>query len=370
MAIFIDKDGNVVTYENQPEQERAMFPNLCDCQDLAAQIEILKNDIADLKEDIANKTDYIYDTAQGTIASFSDGADGAPIKSLVVSINPVQDLHGYDAPWPAGGGKNMLLLVDGTYAVGNTGATAVVANGSITITGNTTISGGRTTRLSDYFILKAGTYILSPIVSSPYIRGYLNKRSDNSSIGYTNGSPFTLTEDTEVYYGVGLEDGKTYNATIYPQVESGSTITSWTPHSNICPITGWTGAEISHSGADTSNPETLIITFPSEAGTVYGGTLDVTTGVLTVTSSYIASYNGETLPSTWISDRDVYASGTTPTIGAEVVYELDTPQTYQITPVEVSTLLGTNNIWADTGDVTLTYPCDLKLYIDKKIAEG
>jgi hypothetical protein len=93
------------------------------------------------------------------------------------------------------------------------------------------------------------------------------------------------------------------------------------------------------------------IIFPSEAETVYGGTLDVVSGVLTVTHGYIASYNGETLPSTWISDRDVYAEGTTPTIGAEVCYELATPTTIQLTPTQVKSLLGSNNVWADTGDI-------------------
>jgi hypothetical protein len=33
----------------------------------------------------------------------------------------------------------------------------------------------------------------------------------------------------------------------------------------------------------------------------------------------------------------------------------DEPIEYQLTPQEVTTLLGVNNIWADTGDVTVTY---------------
>lgn len=85
--------------------------------------------------------------------------------------------------------------------------------------------------------------------------------------------------------------------------------------------------------------------------TRYGGKLDVVSGVLTVTHGYIASYNGETLPSTWISDRDVYVEGTSPTTGAQVVYELATPITIQLNPTMVKSLLGTNNIWVDTGDV-------------------
>ena len=99
--------------------------------------------------------------------------------------------------------------------------------------------------------------------------------------------------------------------------------------------------------------------------TVYGGTLDVVSGVLTVTHGEIDSYAGETLPSVWISDRDVYAEGTTPTTGAQVVYELATPQTYQLTPTEVRTLLGLNNVWADTGDTEVEYRADTRLYIEK-----
>ena len=103
------------------------------------------------------------------------------------------------------------------------------------------------------------------------------------------------------------------------------------------------------------NDTVYTITFPDAAGTVYGGTLDVTTGVLTVTDAQIASYNGETLPSTWISDRDVYAVGTTPTTGAQVVYKLATPQTFALTPTQILPLQGVNNIWSDTGTLTLKY---------------
>ena len=52
---------------------------------------------------------------------------------------------------------------------------------------------------------------------------------------------------------------------------------------NIRPISGHDGLTLYHSGADTSNPDVYSVAFPSEAGTVYGGTYDVTTGVLTVT---------------------------------------------------------------------------------------
>jgi hypothetical protein len=37
--------------------------------------------------------------------------------------------------------------------------------------------------------------------------------------------------------------------------------------------------------------------------------------------------------------------------GVQLVYELATPITYQLTPTQVKSLLGSNNVWADTGDI-------------------
>lgn len=111
------------------------------------------------------------------------------------------------------------------------------------------------------------------------------------------------------------------------------------------------------------------ITMPSEAGTVYGGYINPLTGVLTVTHANIASYDGETINEPWISSMDVYVAGATPTTGAQVVYPLTTPVTYQLTPVEVRSLLGLNNVWADCGSVTeLKYTRDLNLCINDIIA--
>jgi len=100
--------------------------------------------------------------------------------------------------------------------------------------------------------------------------------------------------------------------------------------------------------------------------TVYGGTVDVVNGVLTVTHGYISPYNGETINEPWISDRDEYVAGTTPTTGAQVVYLLATPTTIQCDPQTVQTLIGDNNVWSD-GDVSVEYVADPKRYIEKMI---
>ena len=69
----------------------------------------------------------------------------------------------------------------------------------------------------------------------------------------------------------------------------------------------------------------------------------------------IESYNSETLPSTWISDRDVYAEGATPTVGAQVVYALETPVVYDISPQEIAMITGQNTIYSSTGQTAISY---------------
>ena len=185
---------------------------------------------------------------------------------------------------------------------------------------------------------------------------------------------------------------------------------------NVRPISGWTGAQVGHSGADRTNPTTYSITFPSEAGTVYGGVLDVTNGTLTVdrvfatkkwgqmssvysgtthstkslnfdanvlkggqnsitniTAAYIEKTTEQsthyyvssdmktvyvTLPNDTNSDTDIQVCGT-----------LEEAIVYTLTPTEIKSLLGDNNVWADAGDTTVTYRADTAMYINKKIAE-
>ena len=102
--------------------------------------------------------------------------------------------------------------------------------------------------------------------------------------------------------------------------------------------------------------------------TIYGGTLDVVTGMLTVTQAEIASYNGEDLPGGWISDRDMYGPGAAPTIGAQVVYELAEPQIIQLTPQEILALSGVNTIYADTGNVIVSGRADPNAVIQQLAA--
>lgn len=165
--------------------------------------------------------------------------------------------------------------------------------------------------------------------------GQVTSGESTSSNGVYSGRPRTVTTtDGYVTIGYRIVNGTTDAGNplkCKAQLEIGSTPTTYEPYQGT--------------------------TYTTDLGrTVYGGKLDVVSGVLTVTDGYIASYNSETLPSTWISDRDVYASGTKPTTGAQVVYKLATPQTYQLTPKQVGLLSGDNSLWADTsGQIDVLY---------------
>ena len=354
----------------------------------AADAKATGDALADLDE---AKADIIISSASGEVASFEDGAP-YPVKDLTVSIDPVQDLHGYDSPWPAGGGKNLFpypypnfteeskLFNDVTIT--NLGDGRIKLNGTASNAGAFILMGK--TQWDQKYEQPAGEYIFSAEFQNTPSTGFsvsfqmtdgsanieapVTPGNNNIHRTFTTGLSMTGNSAARNMY-IAIEIGTAFNnAIIGPMIRKAADAdSSFAPYSNICPIYGWTGCNLWREAEydPTANP-TLQISWQSSAGTVYGGTLDVTTGVLTVTHGYIASYDGETINEPWISSIDAYESGTTPSTGAQVVYPLTTALTYQLDPVTLSTLLGENNIWADCGPIeNVEYRADTKLYIEK-----
>ena len=114
----------------------------------------------------------------------------------------------------------------------------------------------------------------------------------------------------------------------------------------------WGGVNLYVSPRGTE--EGAVTKSASWATQLYGFEINLTTGTLTSRYAHIASYDGETLPGRWWSSRDEYVAGKTPSTGAEVVYET-TASTYSQTGLEVPLQRGVNVVWADAGEVTVTY---------------
>lgn len=98
--------------------------------------------------------------------------------------------------------------------------------------------------------------------------------------------------------------------------------------------------------------ETSTLTLPE---TIYGGTVDAVTGVGSKTWGYIASYNGESLPEEWISDRDVYTPETTPTTGAQVAYKLAAPEPFKVTQISIPSLGSENTFFTNGENLDIIY---------------
>lgn len=102
---------------------------------------------------------------------------------------------------------------------------------------------------------------------------------------------------------------------------------------------------------------TAALTLPE---TIYGGTVDAVTGEGSKTWGFITSYSGEALPGEWISDRDVYSSGTTPTTGAQVAYKLATPESFQATGNQaLPAVAGLNTVYTDGDSLAVSGRQDL-----------
>ena len=232
----------------------------------------LKNDVGSAKN---TKAPVIVDTASGAIASFPDGADGMPVKDLTVSIDPIQDLHGYDSPWPAGGGKNLLGLTLTALKALNTagtwtenvyvyfGLTYTVATDvndyatSISVKGTNTNSTYTTFFLGTFATVNDTVYTLSGVPSGQlfaYVRNTTEGVNDSGS-----GIDFTGTGANHA-----LQLRVTYQAeiitplTILPMIRLASiSDSSFVPYENICPISGRTGCNISRTGKNLFNMNLL-----------------------------------------------------------------------------------------------------------------
>lgn len=356
-----------------------------------------------------------YGPYSGDVVSF-EADTVAPSTELTVAVEPVQDLHGYNSPWPAGGGKNKLPpdFSGGNIRTTN-GVTYTNTDGVVNVNGTPTgdayyilFPNTDGQRLS----LPAGTYTISCPETTANCRvnftvvGVVGSVLNANQHSYT----FTLASDGEMYANILTNGSNPVNLTLHIQLENGSSATSFAPYENICPISGWDAVSIWNKPThDTTASPTVTIQLGQ---TVYGGTLDVTAGTMTVDRAIItplirnvSSPNNyglvncdfglfpygvpnsdprradaicnvlKTQTSLFRNTREVgflIANGTTAYLrlpassitsvadantwvennACRVVYYLGTPITITLDPVTISTISDqTNNVWSDAGTI-------------------
>ena len=205
---------------------------------------------------LQTKAPIIKDTATGTIATFPDGTPG-PMK-IEASLAPIQDLHGYDAPWPPGGGKNLLPYpylgtpVPSEITVTDNGDGTVTLNGTATGTKYFYFFGSSDTAVPDW--VKPSTNYCTTLIPKPTgikTQFILYGKNGESTIVIEN-TPKTTPSDFTNYRCaavLSIAAGTYNNVLCKPILVEGSTLPdSWTPYSNICPISGHTGADVVRTG--------------------------------------------------------------------------------------------------------------------------
>lgn len=329
--------------------------------------------------------EYVEKTVSGELIEITDAANLGALQCKV-AFSPIQSGTGDPSPTnirPISGrtgmtvtraGKNLANFVDG-YGVDNSG--------------NVTPSAKRTATID-------------PIIINENIR-YRYSASGSVACIYA-----VWNGDTLVRRVAGLSPGSLINTSGGDRFY----VCAYTTEAVVTKDAYHPMVTVESADYATYEPfygTTIPITWQTEAGTVYGGTLDVVSGVLTVdkvlstfdgtgvtwekytpssgnycfrttisdkaigiTPMYANSYKSLTEPAWGTSDYGVFSGHASlaqvyfrpPNASVaevadwntwlaannlQVVYPLATPQTYQLTPTEVRTILGVNNVWSD-GD--------------------
>lgn len=357
---------------------------------------------------LATKCDYPEETASGAIASFNTDLASA-LKECEVSFTAYQasgtptpstpiPISGYSSATLTRTGKNLLPRLSETVT-SRTVTFTPQTDGKIRVNGtaqggNAVCDVGR-----DILVLPSGSYFVNES-NSTYTITVFKIVSGTATVIKSGGGAFTLTEMASVFVRLAIPQNSTItNLDVALQLELGNSPTTYAPYSGT----------------------SVVIPF---GDTYYGGVLDVIRGKLRVThkkgsfsvyamqntysnlayariqkgsdnKSYgtttyfdelcnMASFeaggdwdNANKIGKIFYSAQTNYywfgvAYGTTleqaQTLlsGLEIWYELATPIEIDLTPVQIATLVGDNNVFCDipTSSVEVAFKVSIEKYIN------
>lgn len=303
-------------------------------------------EIAESAEQItenANNIDYLnyalYGMAEtkrmvGNPINFIDGAKDTELVNLKMTVSPTQSGSGtpssenpraftkrtqcqvYVSP------RNIIRLRTSSPST-TSGITVSVNNdGTVNLHGTATSSGGP---VIGYVYLREG---YKYYCSLDYSSGNYYPRLDGPNgdrVYPTSGDTFTANYTGEYTIRLVVNNGKSYNK------------------DNVIPYLCLINSIHTKSSAIGKNKG---ITIPEDID-FYAGEVDYKLGgnVTLKAYPYYSAYNGETLSGEWASSMDVYAEGTTPTTGAEVIDLSGTiAETYTFTTNKITIYDGENVI--------------------------
>ncbi len=361
--------------------------------------------LIDLISDVDEALDKMYNTfpeksASGNIAIFYDGSNNIPMKSVIAHIEPAQSGSGDPSPSnvrPISGWTGVNLYKYGENLAKNVAFTGGYYNDSGVITSSTAMKHEEeylpVTAGKNYFVQFEGS-----VGSSQRIRVH----------EYSAGQQWLRQ--------VVMSDG-------------GAKYVSWTASNDAAYVRFSLVSGAVADSIICARGDKYSIDFPESAGTVYGGYVDVTKGKLIVTyktftinentsftdrisnqnriyfvmsdmtdayggvedSSTVCnilpkaqSVSGATTPSITIGNTNNYcyvngisAIDTSLTDAATFktwlashniifTYRLATPLEYDLTPTEITSLLGYNAVYNDAGSTDVIYRADVGMTVNSK----
>ncbi len=333
--------------------------------------------------------------------NINDGAENIPAKKFIVDIKPIQS--GSGAPSPTNirtisprttatikrFGKNILSLSDNSYTP--SGMSIIIKNNEVSLKGTSTGTINRTIGSID--LLAGVTYTISGTRSSDILDLNILRidlrntsggviASGSSYMGYS----YTPTENVTAQINIRIASGQTLDCIIYPRIEIGNAMT-------------WE------------------VNWENEAGAIYGGLLDTQNGTLTVDrilftidgsdNSRVATFTEETdynrvqtnlyndvgvgnilfdacnnFEPVLVNNKGLYKvwnSTTAPRMffglpktitniaeakawfaenPTQVVARIASPVIYNLTPLQIKTLLKECSFSADAGPISIIYYMD------------
>ena len=228
--------------------------------DTMSLVSYVEPDVPDLSDDLplmdgttsagtgteASRSDHIHphdvdllpvNSANGNPISINDGFP-VNAKGLSASLSPIQDLHGYESPWPAGGGKNKLNPSE--YVSGHTYIDMSQYSAAEGQTINLSINNGTTHGILPKIAPSSGsTAIWSGGACSA---GALSTYALTLSASMIQNKLYFI--NTSTYEEISVED---FGLCKF-QLEISSSKTPYAPYENICPISGHSEVSVVRSG--------------------------------------------------------------------------------------------------------------------------
>lgn len=336
----------------------------------------------------ADKVQGAIDEIDNIITTDETTVEGNPInfstlsaqnaESTIIDLEPIQDLHGYDKPWVGGAGKNLLpMTVDGIKAINTSGTWSgnvytinginitVQTDDADNIIGISTSAGTPSSTIGFNLYTDTGNFLPS---GNYTLKGCPRGGSSTTfkqdvidavlghiyALDFGNGGSIQTIEGSNIYCRIVLYAVSLSAMTFYPMIYSNSeSDTSFTPYTNICPISGRTEIGILGCGVNVWDEEWEVGGLNAETGEETAATNRIRSKnyiPIVANSSYycVVPFNSNDIRLCYYDKNKTFVSS------SEWLYKgvFTTPQNVSYIRFYVGTVYGTTY----NNDISINYP--------------